>query len=340
MNTVVVKPGGQSIAQAARIIASGGLVAFPTETVYGLGADALNEAAVHGIFAAKGRPADNPLIVHISEPSQLEGIAEEIPAKAAQLMDAFWPGALTLVLPRGERVPDVVTAGLGTVAVRCPSHPTALALIRAAQTPIAAPSANRSGRPSPTRAQHVLQDMQGRIPMIIDGGDCELGLESTVLSVLGEQAVLLRPGGITKEMIEDVLGEPVALAKGVLAPMGANEAALSPGLKHMHYAPKAKVVLVEGPEPAKAMQRLLQRDPSAVALCMDGLLDGEPRRIGLGKDTGQMAQRLFAALRQADEEGYAQIYLQGVQDEGMGLAVMNRALRAAGFARIHTSDVD
>ena len=226
----------EAVALAARLFSEGQLVGFPTETVYGLGANALDRDAVLSIFAAKGRPADNPLIMHIWDRGQLEGLCG-VPEGAETLMDAFWPGPLTMLFPRTERVPDAVTAGLPTVAVRMPSLPCTRKLLEACGLPIAAPSANRSGRPSPTTAAHVLEDMDGRIPLILDGGPCQVGLESTVLDLTHGQPVILRPGGITKEMLEKALGTEVAVAGSVLRPLKQDEKALSPGMRYRHYAP-------------------------------------------------------------------------------------------------------
>lgn len=339
MQTKVLPIDDASLAQAASILREGGLVAFPTETVYGLGANALDANAVPEIFAAKGRPADNPLIVHIFDRAQLSGIVAQIPARAKTLMDAFWPGPLTLVMPKADAIPLCVTAGLASVAVRCPSHPGARALLQTCALPIAAPSANRSGRPSPTLAKHVLADMQGRIPLILDGGACEVGLESTVASVVGEQCVLLRPGGVTKEMLELALGEPVTLGHGVLQPLAAGETALSPGMKHTHYKPKARVVVFRGEDKAlalalaKAYDEALQGGEKPLLLAMDALLPalGVRDALSAGKDYAALAACLFARLRQADELGCTLLLMQGVPETGMGLAVMNRALRAAGF---------
>ena len=236
MQTQVLQPTQENLQLAAAIFRSGGLVGMPTETVYGLGANALDENAALAIFAAKGRPADNPLIVHISALDQLKDIVSEVPECARKLMDAFWPGPLTLIMPKHERIPLAVTAGLSTVAVRFPVHPVAREMIDLAGLPIAAPSANLSGRPSPTTAQHVLDDLNGRIPLIIDGGPCQVGLESTVVDTTRERAVLLRPGGVTREMLQDALGEEVLLGKGVMEPLKDGEKALSPGLLHKHYA--------------------------------------------------------------------------------------------------------
>ena len=247
MITQLLSPDTETYALAAEILKSGGLVAFPTETVYGLGANALDRDAVLSIFSAKGRPADNPLIVHIHDRKQLEPLCE-IPERALPLMDAFWPGPLTILCTRKPAIPDQVTAGLPTVAVRMPSHPVARAMLEACALPIAAPSANSSGRPSPTTAAHVLEDMNGKIPLIIDGGMCDVGVESTVLDLCHGDPVILRPGGVTREMISGVLNCEVSIAGSVLRPLRENEKALSPGMRYRHYAPHAVVTLVQGPE--------------------------------------------------------------------------------------------
>ena len=262
MQTKVLKPTPESLALAAEILQKGGLVAFPTETVYGLGADATNAEAAKAIFAAKGRPADNPLIVHISNLSMLPEIVSSVPEAAQKLMNAFWPGPLTIIMPKGKKIPYAVTAGLETVAVRFPVHPDAQAMIERCGLPIAAPSANLSGKPSPTTAAHVFEDMDGRIPLILDGGPCQVGLESTVVDATHGHIILLRPGGVTREMLEEALGEEVALGKGVMEPLADGEKALSPGLKHKHYAPKAEVKVVLGPDgraPLRALPGRPQR---------------------------------------------------------------------------------
>ncbi|MBQ9251046.1 MAG: threonylcarbamoyl-AMP synthase [Clostridia bacterium] len=330
----------EAIELAARLFSQGQLVGFPTETVYGLGANALDPQAVLSIFAAKGRPADNPLIVHIWRREQLEGLCE-IPQGAEQLMDAFWPGPLTLLFPRTERVPKEVTAGLPTVAIRMPSMPCTRKLLQACDLPIAAPSANRSGRPSPTLASHVLEDMDGRIPLILDGGECQVGLESTVLDLTHGEPTILRPGGITKEMAEEVLGREVALAGSILRPLQEGEVALSPGMRYKHYAPQGNVTLVEGEEAAvvRALREncLLDRQAgkSSCVLCftehMEALADCDPHDIGSIQDQAQVAHRLFDTLRQLDQEGRETIYSEVVPPEGVGLAVMNRLGRAAAF---------
>ena len=340
METLLLPANEESLALASDLLRSGRLVAFPTETVYGLGADALNADAVRSIFAAKGRPADNPLIVHIYDRAQLEGLCV-VPDSVAPLMDAFWPGPLTILFEKLPAVPDVVTAGLPTVAVRMPSHPVAAAMLRACGLPVAAPSANSSGRPSPTLAAHVLEDMKGRIPLILDGGPCDVGLESTVLDLCHGAPTILRPGGVTKEMLESVLHTEVALAGSILRPLKPDEKALSPGMRYKHYAPKGQVTLVEGSE-EKVLARLreLYSQESALGrkacvLCfaehVETLRDCAPHNIGSRNNTEEIAHRLFQTLRQLDEEGMESVFSEVVPPEGVGLAVMNRLGRAAAF---------
>jgi len=333
----------ESLALASRLFSEGQLVAFPTETVYGLGANALDPRAVLSIFAAKGRPADNPLIMHIYDAAQLDGLCDIMPA-ARPLMDAFWPGPLTMLFPRTEKVPSEVTAGLPTVAVRMPSMPCAREMLRVCNLPIAAPSANRSGRPSPTTAAHVLEDMDGRIPLILDGGPCQVGLESTVLDLTHGTPTILRPGGVTKEMLEKVLGEEVAVAGSVLRPLKQGEVALSPGMRYKHYAPKGTVTLVEGEEDkvVSALKDLVAKDRAegrrACVMCftehLDALKDCDPHDIGSLSDQSEVAHRLFDTLRRLDQEGMETIYSEVLPPEGVGLAVMNRLGRAAAFRTI------
>ena len=333
----------EAVELAARLLAEGQLTAFPTETVYGLGANALDREAVLSIFAAKGRPADNPLIVHIWNRDQLEGLCT-IPEGAEQLMDAFWPGPLTMLFPRTDRIPDEVTAGLPTVAIRMPSMPCTRELLRVCGLPVAAPSANRSGRPSPTTAAHVLEDMDGRIPLILDGGECQVGLESTVLDLTHGTPTILRPGGITREMIAAELHREVALAGSILRPLQPDEKALSPGMRYKHYAPKGQVTLVEGAEESvvRALRERCLRDresgKKSCVLCftehMQELADCDPHDIGSRTDDAQVAHRLFDTLRRLDQEGMETIYSEVVPPEGVGLAVMNRLGRAAAFRKI------
>ncbi len=317
---------------AAHIIKNGGVVAMPTETVYGLAANALNGAAVEKIFAAKGRPADNPLIVHISEPSQLDSLVSEVPQKARMLSDAFWPGPLTIILPRSDVIPQQVSAGLDTVAVRCPSHPIARELIRLSY-PLAAPSANLSGSPSPTTVQHVIDDMNGRIDAIIDGGDCAVGVESTVITLAGDVPRLLRPGGITHEQLEAVIGT-VEVDKAVVNPLPEGAQAASPGMKYKHYSPKADVILINGTEQQFIDYVNSHSADGTAALCCSedvGALRVPYEVLGDIDDMSEHARKLFSALRKADERGWRTVYARCPEKSGVGLAVYNRMVRAAGF---------
>ena len=340
MMTKMARADSASVQEAAGILKAGGLVAFPTETVYGLGANAFDADAVLSIFTAKGRPADNPLIVHIHDRAQLDEIGD-IPPRAPALMDAFWPGPLTILFPRKASIPDVVTAGLSTVAVRMPSHPVALSLLKESGVPVAAPSANRPGRPSPTTAMHVLEDMRGIIPMILDGGPCEIGVESTVLDLTHGSPVILRPGGVTKSMLEEVLQEEVYLAGSILRPLQPDEKALSPGMRYKHYAPKGNVTLVRGGETAvvSTLRLLCRQDLAAgkksCVLCFTEhvpmLSDCCPHDMGSVENHAEIAHRLFDILRHLDQEGMETIYSEVIPPEGVGLAVMNRLGRAAAF---------
>lgn len=347
MKTQLLPATEASLALASRLLQSGQLVAFPTETVYGLGANALDAQAVLGIFSAKGRPADNPLIVHIHDRSQLDGLCEASDT-ALRLMDAFWPGPLTLIMPRREAVPDAVTAHLETVAVRMPSHPVAAAMLKSCGLPIAAPSANRSGKPSPTTARHVLDDMDGRIPLILDGGACDVGLESTVVSVVGERPCILRPGGVTQAMLESVIG-PVDLAGSILRPLEKGEKALSPGMMYRHYSPDGQVTLIEGREAdvVEALRHLYAHAVSeghrACVMCFTehtaALADCNPHDIGHRNDAAEVGHRLFDTLRRLDDERMDVIFSEVVPPEGVGLAVMNRLGRAAAFRTVQAKDV-
>ena len=266
METKLFSTAKSDIAEAGRILADGGLVAFPTETVYGLGANALNEQAVKNIYIAKGRPSDNPLIVHIAKKEDIVPLVQEVTPKAKALMDAFFPGPLTIILNKSNKINKTVSGGLDTVAIRMPENKVANALIAAAGVPIAAPSANTSGLPSPTRAKYVIDDMMGKIDGIMDGGDCKFGVESTVITLAGETPVLLRPGAITKEMIESVIGE-ITVAPAVLEGMKNDEVAASPGMKYKHYAPKARVVIVNGTK--KQYECFVNSRKNAFALCFE-----------------------------------------------------------------------
>ena len=336
MNTLLLPASDESIAQAAELIQKGRLVGFPTETVYGLGANALNAGAVLDIFAAKGRPADNPLIVHIARWEEMEPLCH-VNDMARKLADAFWPGPLTMILPKKTLVPSAVTAGLDSVAIRMPSHPVAHALIEKSGCPIAAPSGNRSGRPSPTLAAHMMEDMDGRIPLIRDGGPCDVGVESTVVALTGDVATVLRPGGVTPEMIATVLGE-VLVADSVMRPLKEGEAAPSPGMKHKHYAPKAHMTLYEGDAEAVSQRIQVEYDrldsaEKGLILAASGHLSlyGSRNCADLGKDEWAAAHNIFALLRQADTDGVTRVFSESWPENGVGLAVMNRMARAAGF---------
>lgn len=334
MQTQVLPVNEQSIALAARLLQQGELVALPTETVYGIAADARNGAAVRKIFAAKGRPQDNPLIVHICGMQMLRGIVAEVPPRARKLAAAFWPGPLTMVMPRGEEVSDVTCAGLDTVGVRMPSHPVVQAVIRASGVAFAAPSANLSGKPSPTNAQDTLADMDGRLPLILDGGESAVGVESTVVSVTGEHPVLLRPGYITKEQMEAVLGEEVQVSPAILEKLKEGEVARSPGMKYKHYAPKAQVTILQGDFAAYRQYVAQHAGPGVWALCFDG--EGAQLPVpyieyGRDHDGAAQAHHLFAALRELDRNGAQIVYARCPERDGVSMAVYNRLIRAAAF---------
>lgn len=338
MKTDVLPVSAASIDRAALLLKAGEVVAFPTETVYGLGANALDEGAVAKIFAAKGRPADNPLIAHIADRAALPLLVRGVDRRARALMDAFWPGPLTLIFEKTDRVPAIVSAGLSTVAVRMPSHEAARALIERSGVPVAAPSANRSGRPSPTTAAHVLSDMDGRIPLILDGGPCAVGVESTVVDLSGGAPTILRPGGVTAEMLRGVL-QDVLVDPAVLSPLRVGETARSPGMKHRHYAPSARVVVVRGVKESVAEETRRRYDEAeeagkrALILCQSAMAGayGQRRVRVLGTGGGEMASHLFDALREADRLQVELVIAEGSGTEGMGLALMNRLLRAADF---------
>ena len=334
-----MKPDDRAIDEAAALIREGELVGIPTETVYGLGADALNPDAVRSIFEAKGRPGDNPLIVHIAHIEAIQELIAEAPSPAAQqLARAFWPGPLTMIFPRGARVPLRTTGGLETVAVRMPAHPVARRLIERAQRPIAAPSGNRSGRPSPTTAAHMLQDMDGRIPLILDGGPCAVGVESTVVDMTAPVPRILRPGGVTREQIAAVCGA-CEVDPAVMRPLREDEKPRSPGMKYRHYAPAGALTLYRGARErvaeaiCAAYDAALDAGKRPLILALEGnrVLYGERSCESLGSDAQAMAQTVFSALRDADERRADVIFSESVEAEGIGLAVMNRLGRAAAF---------
>ncbi len=335
------KPEPEKIQAAAAIIKAGGLVAFPTETVYGLGADALNAEAVLRLFAAKKRPLDNPPIVHVENLSDVFKLAEEVSPKAELLMKQFWPGPLTLVFKRYPTIPDVTTAGLETIAVRMPKHKVALALIKESACPIAAPSANLAGKPSPTSAEHVFDDLNGRIDAILDGGPTFIGVESTVLDVSVDPPMLLRPGGTSLEALQRSAGEvklhPFIMTEEELP----EEKARSPGMRHKHYAPKAQVVVVEGIVPA-VMAKIKEliavgwmRDKRVGVLATDETAWAYEadvvKTLGSRRNVDAMAPNLFRLLREFDAENVDIILAESVPTEGLGLAVMNRLRKASGY---------
>ncbi|WP_366942213.1 L-threonylcarbamoyladenylate synthase [Eubacterium sp.] len=332
MKTELLTVNDENIKKAGRIIADGGLVAFPTETVYGLGANALNDEAVKNIYKAKGRPSDNPLIVHVADKADIARLVKKIPPKAEKLINAFFPGALTIIMNKSDLIGKTVSGGLDTVAVRMPKNEIAHKLILESGCPIAAPSANTSGLPSPTRAKYVIDDMMGKIDAIIDGGDCEYGVESTVITLASEPPVLLRPGAVTKEMIESVIGE-ITVAPAVLEGMKDDEVAASPGMKYKHYAPKAKVVMVNGTK--EQYEHFVNSKTDAYALCYDGDNVNIPK-VTYGKENDDLSQarELFDALRELDEKGAKKVYARTPHKDGVGMAVYNRLIRACAFCII------
>ncbi len=327
------------ITRAGEILHRGGLVAIPTETVYGLAANALDEEAVKKIYQAKGRPSDNPLIVHISDVSQLAPLVREVPEAAKRLAAVFWPGPLTIILPKSELVPRTTSGGLDTVAVRCPSHPTARAVIDAAGVPLAAPSANLSGRPSPTTFRHVQEDLTGRVDALLDGGDCDVGVESTVLTLAQGTPRILRPGGITLAQLRSVLGE-VEVDPAVVHQLEEGKRAASPGMKYKHYSPAADVVIVDAsPEEYVGF---VNRKGDGWALCFEEdvpYLQVPTVTYGARYDGSAQAHRLFDALHSLDEVGAKKAYARMPSKQGVGLAVYNRLIRAAAFQVVNPTGV-
>lgn len=320
--------------EAAAILREGGLLGIPTETVYGLAANGLDETAVARIFEAKGRPQDNPLILHIPTAEWLIRYCREIPQAAFDLACHFWPGPLTMILKRRENVPDRVTAGLDTVGMRCPNHPLCRQVIAAAGVPLAAPSGNTSGRPSPTRAEHMLEDMDGKIEGILDGGPCAVGVESTIVDLTVYPPRLLRPGGVTLEALRNVLGE-VTVDEAVTRLMGEGEKPKAPGMKYRHYAPKAPVTVVKGRPDATAAYIAGRLKEKSGVICFDeyaALFCGHVvETIGPADDQAAQARHIFDALRAFDHMDVPEIWAQEPDDTGIGLAVTNRLNKAAGF---------
>ena len=332
-NTRLLTASAADIAEAGALLRQGELVGIPTETVYGLAANALNGRAVAAIFEAKGRPQDNPLIVHIADRASLNELVAEVPPAAARLAEVWWPGPLTMIFPKAACIPDEVSAGLPTVAVRLPSHPVARAIIRAAGCPLAAPSGNLSGSPSPTSAAHMLADMNGRIAAIVDGGDSGVGVESTVVDMTKPRPRLLRPGGITPDMLRETVGE-LEIDNAVTHALAEGAVAASPGMKYKHYAPKVRVVLVKGEADAYARFVNNHASPTVAAMCFDGeeaALAVKAVTYGRRTHPEEQAHRLFDALRSLDDLGAEVVYAACPSADGVGLAVYNRLLRAAGF---------
>ncbi|MCI8373622.1 MAG: threonylcarbamoyl-AMP synthase [Lachnospiraceae bacterium] len=341
INTVeTIQIDQQVIRRAGEIIRQGGLVAFPTETVYGLGADALQPQAAKKIYAAKGRPSDNPLIIHVAQWPAVERIARRVPESARLLAEKFWPGPLTMILPKAECVPYETTGGLDTAAVRMPDHPVALALIAAAGGYVAAPSANVSGRPSPTRAEHVKEDLEGRIDMILDGGPVGIGLESTIVDLSGEIPMILRPGAISQEMLAQVIGK-VEMDQGLLEEH-TDLRPKAPGMKYRHYAPKAKLIVVDGQSEQvieKINALVAQMEPSkAGIICTEETLNQYPhgvvKSLGTREDEESIARNLYNILREFDQSEVEVIYSEAFQTPKMGQAIMNRLLKAAGHQKM------
>lgn len=334
METKIIKVSGSEdisgIKIAADILKNGGIVAIPTETVYGLAASALSDTAIAKVFAAKGRPQDNPLIVHISNMDMLPFVAEDIPESAYVLAEKFWPGPLTMVLNKSDNICDSVSRGLNTVAVRMPSDKIAREIISVSGLPLAAPSANTSGRPSPTAADHVIEDLGGKIDAVVKAYDCTVGVESTVVSLTGDTPRILRPGAVTAEQLKDVLGN-IEIDNAVLNELKSGQAVASPGMKYKHYAPSAQVYLVDGD--TDKFTRFVNEKSDAVAVCFKEDTDIEIPYITYGSKKNEitLAQNLFKVLREIDKRRFKNAYIHAPSKSGVGLAVYNRLIRAAAF---------
>lgn len=330
--TKMLSADESSLNEAVRLLKSGEVVAIPTETVYGLGANALDETAVRKIFAAKGRPADNPLIVHISDFEQIRPLVKEIPELAYKCAEEFWPGPLTMIMPKSDIIPQVTSGGLDSVGIRMPSHKTAREIINKCGFPIAAPSANLSGSPSPTTAGHVYNDMNGRIPAIVDGGFSAVGVESTVISFEGDSIRVLRPGFVSAEDLKEIT-ENVIIDKGVVAQLESGAIARSPGMKYKHYAPKADITIIDGN--LTSFRAYVSNNMSDDIVCMifseDDCKDMNVRTICYGDTDEKQAHLLFDTLRELDNIGAKKVYARCPDKNGVGLAVYNRLLRAAAF---------
>ena len=325
------KDYGFAVKTASEILSRGGIVAVPTETVYGLAASAFSDEAIKSVFTAKGRPQDNPLIVHISSLDMLGEIARDIPKAAYECANAFWPGPFTMVLPKGEKIADSVSGGLDTVAVRFPSEKTICDIIEKSGLPLAAPSANTSGRPSPTTAQHVIGDLDGKIDAVVIGGDCAVGVESTVVSLVGEKPRLLRPGAVTPEQLRRVLPNLI-IDEAVLERLKDGQAAASPGMKYKHYAPQTRAFLVEGC--SNCFVRFVNSKQNAAAICFEEeyySINVPKISYGSKRNESTLAQNVFSVLRDIDNLGVKEVYIHAPSKEGVGLAVYNRLIRACGF---------
>lgn len=345
-NKILSEHDKEKIKKAADILRNGGLVAFPTETVYGLGGNALLNTASAAIYKAKGRPSDNPLIVHISTIEELGPLVKKIPKEAELLAEKYWPGPLTMIFEKADIVPYETTGGLDTVAVRMPSHSVAAELIRQAGLPVAAPSANVSGRPSPTTAAHCIEDLTGRVDAIIDGGSADIGVESSIVDLSGERPILLRPGAVTIEMLRDTLGMEIGMDAALKGPLRDGERPKAPGMKYRHYAPKAPMTLIVGDNTVAFLEKILamsNESKSPMLLCTSELIDeikglGEkiPENVrvmllGSRNNPKGIAAMLFDALRETDAENADMILAEGISEDHIGMAVMNRMKKAAGW---------
>ncbi len=332
MKTILLSADTEGILKAAALLQNGELVGMPTETVYGLAADACNEKAIAGVFAAKGRPADNPLIVHIADMDMLPCLADNIPDLAYVLAQRFWPGPLTMIFDKKPCIPLITSGGLSTVGIRMPGHTAALDLIRASKLPLAAPSGNISGYPSPTKAEHMMRDMDGRIPAVIDGGECTVGVESTVIAFENDHTVrILRPGGVTREMLLEC-GCEVIVDPAILSDIAEGEEARSPGMKYKHYSPSARVLLIEGEFEPFCRYVEEKAGENSCALVFEGEEESCPiKALSYGSGDEEQAHMLFSRLREMDETGIDEVYVRAPRTDGVGLAVYNRLIRAAGF---------
>ena len=334
MKTQLLPPNKDSISLACELLKQGEIVALPTETVYGLAGDCTNPLAIKKIFEAKGRPNDNPLIVHISNLNMLDKIVSRVPEDAKKLMNVFWPGPLTIIMPKGNGVANETCAGLDSVGVRMPNNKIALEIIEKSGIAFSAPSANISGKPSPTTALDVYEDMNTKIPLIIDGGDCIAGVESTVISVLESTPIILRPGVITKEQIESVLNKPIVVANEVTEGVKENSIVRSPGMKYKHYAPNADITILKGPLNKFVEYVNKNKTQETYVLCFDGeekFFNLPCITFGSASDAKSQAQKLFTALRTLDKTNAKQVFARCPETTGVSLAVYNRLIRSAGF---------